>query len=173
MTDELVVRQLRSDDDRTEFSSGQEDLDRFFHQYAGQNQFLHHLGATYIAVEQHATLGFLTVSAASIEVDDLPRSVAKGMPHYPLPVLRIARIAVDRSAQGRGVGKALLRAALEIALNMAEQVGCVGIVVDAKPEAIGFYERYGFLALDVLEGQLEERPIPQVMFLPLGSIPSD
>lgn len=172
MTDALVVRQLMPDDDRSTFSSGQADLDRFFQRYAGQNQFRHHLGTTYVAVEGQAILGFLTVSAASIEIEDLPRSVTKGLPRYPLPVLRIARIAVDRSARGRGVGSLLLRAAIEIALDMARQVGCVGLVVDAKPEAIGFYERYGFVALEVVEGQLEERPIPQVMFLPLGSIPS-
>ncbi|WP_145220301.1 GNAT family N-acetyltransferase [Planctomycetes bacterium TBK1r] len=54
---------------------------------------------------------------------------------------------------------------------MAERTGCVGVVVDAKPDATEFYERYGFETLDVLCGKLGDRPAPQPMFLTLGSIP--
>ncbi len=58
----------------------------------------------------------------------------------------------------------------EIALSMAEQMGCVGVVVDAKPEADVFYEQLGFMPLDVVAGELGERPIPMTMFLELGAI---
>jgi len=96
--------------------------------------------------------------------------VRRKLPQYPLPVLRLARLAVDRSAQGKGVGGALLRAVFVLAREMAGRVGCVGVVVDAKPEAIGFYERYGFTKLDVHQGQLGDRPEPAPMFLSLGRI---
>jgi hypothetical protein len=47
----------------------------------------------------------------------------------------------------------------------------VGVVVDAKPDSISFYERYGFIKLKTLEGNLGDRPEPAPMFLSLGSIP--
>ncbi len=68
----MEIRALRADDDRTAFRSGVADLDRYLHQFAGQNQFRHHLGVTYVAVEDRAILGFATVAAAHIEIDDLP-----------------------------------------------------------------------------------------------------
>lgn len=77
------------------------------------------------------------------------------LPHYPLPVLRLVRLAVDRSAQGHGVGKLLLRAVSQIVHEMAESVGCVGVGVDAKPDAIRFYERYGLQALGRVRGHIE------------------
>jgi hypothetical protein len=59
-----------------------------------------------------------------------------------------------------------------LAREMADRVGCVGVVVDAKPDAVRFYERYGFEVIEVLEGTLADRPQPVSMFLPLGAIPA-
>jgi hypothetical protein len=56
---------------------------------------------------------------------------------------------------------------------MAVRVGCVGVVVDAKPAVVEFYQRLGFERLDILSGALGDRPVPQPMFLPLGSIPKE
>jgi len=168
----IEVRLLSPADDRSSFESGNIDLDRFFRRFAGQNQFRHHIGATYVAAEGERLLGFATVTAGHIEIDDLPKSKRKKLPHYPLPILRLARLAVDQNARGRGVGKLLLRAVFQIAREMAESVGCVGVVVDAKPDAVTFYERYGFEPFVVVEGALESRPEPLPMFLPTGAIPS-
>jgi predicted N-acetyltransferase YhbS len=95
----------------------------------------------------------------------------KKLPQYPLPVLRLARLAVDGRAQGRGIGSALLRAVFLLAHRMSEEFGCTGVVVDAKPEAIPFYEKLGFIDLDTRSGQLGDRPEPRPMFLELGAIP--
>jgi GNAT superfamily N-acetyltransferase len=111
------------------------------------------------------------VAAGHIEIEQLPKSKRKKLPHYPLPILRLARLAVDRSAQGRGLGKLLLRAVFQIARDMADSIGCVGVVLDAKPDAVAFYERYGFEKFDVIEGNLGSRPEPQPLFLPIRSIP--
>ncbi|MEZ4298534.1 MAG: GNAT family N-acetyltransferase [Polyangiaceae bacterium] len=148
------------------------DLDRFFRRFAGQNQFKHHIGTTYVAEEDGALLGFATVSAAQIEVQDLPAAKQGRLPRYPLPVLRLARLAVDKRAQGRGVGLTLLKAVFVLARSMADELGCIGVVVDAKPQAISFYQRYGFTELEVLQGQLGDRPEPVPMFLEIGAIPS-
>lgn len=171
MAEPIEVRLLRPADDRSDFDSGNIDLDRFFRRFAGQNQFRHHIGATYVAVAGDEILGFATVAAGHIEIEDLPKTKRKKLPHYPLPVLRLARLAVDQNAQGRGIGKLLLRAVFQIARDMAKSVGCVGAVVDAKPDAVAFYERYGFEPFEVVEGALESRPEPLPMFLPLGAIP--
>ena len=170
MTD-VHVRALTPEDDRSRFASGDEDLDRFFRRYAGQNQFRHHLGVSYIATDGDSIHGFLTVAASAIEIQDLPGKRQRGLPAYPLPVLRIARLATALEARGKGIGKQLLRTAFELAAGMAEEVGCVGVVVDAKEPAVPFYERYGFEPFEAREGESNVRPRPTLMFLPLGSIP--
>jgi GNAT superfamily N-acetyltransferase len=167
----VTIRRLEPGDDRDRFCSGHPDLDRFFHRFAGQNQFRHHVGVTYIAVEDDAILGFVTVSPSEIEIDALPADRRRRLPRYPLPTLRLARLAVAQSAQGRGIGQALLRFALTLARRMADEIGCVGVVVDAKPEAQTFYLRYGFESMSAIEGVLLDRPEPTPMFLPLSAIP--
>ena len=92
MTD---IRPLRYSDDRSGFCSGNPDLDRFLSRFAGQNQFRHHIGTTYIAAGGNTIMGFATVSASHIEIRDLPDIHKKGLPKYPLPVLRLSRLAVD------------------------------------------------------------------------------
>ncbi len=167
----IAIRRLEPDDDRGRFSCGHPDLDRFFHRFAGQNQFRHHVGVTYIAVEDGTILGYITVSPSEIEIDALPAERRRRLPRYPLPTLRLARLAVAEHAQGRGIGRALLRFALTLARRMADEIGCVGVVVDAKPEARNFYLRYGFESVSVIEGTLSDRPEPIPMFLPLSAIP--
>ena len=167
----IEVRPLRPGDDRSRFYSGNPDLDRFFQRYAGQNQFKHHIGTTYVAVENDRILGFVTVSASQIEIEQLPPERKQRLPQYPLPVLRLARLAVAETAQGQGIGIMLLRAVLQLALMMSETIGCIGVVVDAKPAAVDFYRRYGFEEMDVVQGLLGDRPEPLPMFLPLAAIP--
>jgi GNAT superfamily N-acetyltransferase len=166
----IEVRPLRETDDRSSFQSGDEQLDLFFRRFAGQNQFRHHIGTTYVAVEGEAILGFATVTVGQIEIEKLPLSLRKRLPDYPLPILRLARLAARRDAQGKGVGEHLMRAVFAIAAELREKLGCVGVVVDAKPAAESYYSRYGFVALEVVEGTLEDRPTPKPMFLSVSAI---
>jgi predicted N-acetyltransferase YhbS len=166
----VEIRRLRTTDDREQFCSGDPDLDRFFRRYAGQNQFRHHLGMTYVAVDGGDILGYVTIAPGSIEIDGLPAAARRGLPRYPLPVLRLARLAVDVTRQGLGVGKELLGFVLGLTLSMAEDYGCVGVVVDAKPGAVSFYARHGFTALEAVEGQSEARPPAVPMFLATSEI---
>ena len=166
----IGVRRLRPDDERADFRSGNIELDRFFVRYAGQNQFRHHIGTTYVAVDGVTILGFATVAASELTTAKLSHAVRKALPAYPLPVLRLARLAVDKRAQGRGVGHVLLRAVFALAHKMAEELGCLGVVVDAKPEAVGFYRKLGFIELDAVAGLLGDRPQPVAMFIELGAV---
>lgn len=163
----MEIRALRKGDDRAAFSSGDDALDLFFRRYAGQNQFRHHLGVTYVAVDGDRILGFATVAPRHVEIDGLPEQSRKKLPRYPIPVLGLVRLAVDTTARRRGLGAALLRFVLGLALEMAGTVGCAGVVVDAKPEAEPFYARYGFMSFDALEGQ---RPPSTLMWLSIAAV---
>jgi GNAT superfamily N-acetyltransferase len=166
----VEIRALRQTDDRSRFRSGDVDLERFFQVYAGQNQFRHHIGTTYVAVERREVCGYVTIAAGSLEIDDLPAAARRKLPAYPLPVLRVARLAVDVAFQGHGIGRELLRFALGLALQMRTDYGCIGVVVDAKPAAVPFYSRFGFAPLEVIEGLSEARPTPVAMFLSVREI---
>ena len=170
MAGAVEIRPLARDDEHGGFSCGEPVLDRFFHHYAAQNQFKLHLAVTYVALVERRIIGFATVAASSIERTHVPGSrLRRRLPAYPLPVLRLARLGVDTRAQGRGIGKALLRHVLRLAVEQRDRFGCVGVVADAKPDAVGFYESLGFVRLaGVREGMLHGKPLP--MFLPIDSI---
>lgn len=166
----IEIRALREADDRAQFRSGDPDLDRFFHRFAGQNQFRHHLGVTYVAVEDRRILGFATVAPGHVEIEGLPSTARAKLPRYPLAVLRLARLAVDASAAGAGLGTTLLRFVFELAARMADEYGCVGVIVDAKRGAVDFYAKYGFIPVEAVEGQADARPRPMPMFLATRAI---
>lgn len=170
MAKAVEVRLLTKEDDRSGFSCGQADLDRFFEHYAGQNQFKLHLSVTYVAVLASRLVGFATVAPATIDRAAIPNTrLRKRLPTYPLPTLRLARLGVDSRTQGAGIGKALLAHVLTLALAQRDQLGCVGVVTDAKPEAVAFYTSLGFAPMeDVREGQLTSDALP--MFLGIASI---
>jgi hypothetical protein len=79
----VEIRALKRKDDRQVFRSGDEALDLYFHKYAGQNQFRHHIGVTYIAVEDDRILGYVTVAPGSLDAEDLP----SGRNFHPIPCL--------------------------------------------------------------------------------------
>jgi GNAT superfamily N-acetyltransferase len=170
VTKTVEIRPLARDDDRSDFSCGQPDLDRFFEHYAGQNQFKLHLAVTYVAVVEGRIVGYATVAASSIDRVSVPGArLRRRLPAYPLPVLRLARLGVDSLAQGLGIGRALLRHVLSLAVEQRDRLGCVGVVTDAKSQAVSFYESLGFVPVEgVLEGRLHGEPQP--MFLGIATI---
>jgi ribosomal protein S18 acetylase RimI-like enzyme len=103
----IEIRSLKREDDRTGFSCGEAELDHFFQKYAGQNQFRHYIGTTYVATDQKRIVGFVSVSVATLTNDVI---ALRKLPTYPLPVLKIARLAVDSRYQHMGIGKKLLKA---------------------------------------------------------------
>jgi len=161
----IEIRPLARDDDRSSFSCGHADLDRFFEHYAGQNQFELHLAVTYVAVVDKRLVGFATIAASSVERARVPSArLRKRLPAYPLPVLRLARLGVDTRAQGLGIGKALLRHVLALAVEQRDRFGCVAVVTDAKPESVSFYQSLGFVPVEgVREGLLHGEPLPMLL----------
>lgn len=163
---ELLVRALRRDDDRSKFRSGDASLDVFFVQYAGQHQFKASASVTYVVESERRIAGYATVTAACIDIVDLPPEDRLRYP-YPAPVLSLARLATDEQDRRRGIGSRLLAHVFVLAAKMADELGCVGVVVDSKAGALPFYQRYGFKPCPVVP-PIPGAPTP--LFLKIGTI---
>jgi len=149
----VIVRLLQPADERSGFSCGDADYDDFIRKYAGQNDFRHHVGRTLVVVDDERVVGYATFTLGEMAVDALPESAAKALPRYPVPVLRLARLAVDTRYQGVGLGALLVSRVLEAALRLREEFGCVAIVIDGLVGSQEFYERLGFEQADVVLGR--------------------
>ena len=168
----IEVRKLEKRDSRKEFRSGEIEIDRFFLKFAGQNQFKHKIGNTYVAIdrESETILGYATISVGSLNIDGLDIKEFKKFPNYPLPIVRVARLGVDERFQSQGIGRKLMQKMLYLAIEIEELVGCVGLFVDAKEDAVTFYEKYGFEVAPVLNGTLEVKPTQTLMYLSMITI---
>jgi len=90
-------------------------------------------------------VGYYSLSAGSVEKSSVPERVGKGIPRHPVPVVLLARLAVDHQFQRGGIGKGLLRDALQRALSAADVIGIRAVLVHAKDEkAAAFYRKFGF-----------------------------
>ncbi len=125
------------------FDCGKTPLNDFLTKYALQNQASG--GArTYVLTRAEQVIGYYSLAPASVSPEDAPARVIKGQGRYPVPVILMARFAVDTSEQGKGSGKSLFRDALRRALGGAEAIGGRAFLVHAKyEEARAFYLKYG------------------------------
>jgi GNAT superfamily N-acetyltransferase len=101
---------------------------------------------TYVVVdtEQERVVGYHALTVASVEHDEATPRARKGMPRHPIPVVLLARLAVDRSMQGRGIGAFLLRDAMTRTAAAAGRFGIRALLVHAlHDEARAFYARHG------------------------------
>jgi len=165
----IKIRRLKEEDSRDDFSCGELHIDNFFKKFAGQNQFRHYIGTTYVLLLDDKIVGFVTVSSGSIRVEELNKKMRK-LPRYPLPILRVTRVGVDIRYQGRGFAKELLKFALKLSIEQKKRFGRIGVIVDAKEESVSFYEEFGFESIEVVSGQLDVRPYPKMMFLSMDTI---
>jgi GNAT superfamily N-acetyltransferase len=101
---------------------------------------------TYVVVdsEQYRVIGYHALTAAGLEREAATPRVRRGMPHYPVPVVLLARLAVDQSVARRGIGAWLLRDAMTRTLTAAETIGVRAMLVHAIDDgARAFYLRHG------------------------------
>jgi GNAT superfamily N-acetyltransferase len=90
-------------------------------------------------------VGYYSLSAGSVRKEESPARIAKGLAKHPIGVILLARLAVDRSERGAGLGKTLLVDALSRALAAADAIGARAILIHAiDDETIAFYEKFGF-----------------------------
>jgi predicted GNAT family N-acyltransferase len=146
---DLHIEPLGRQHVRSDFNCGSPVLDRYLQQQARQDADKH-VAAPFVLVEapSAAVLGYYTLSAATIDVDQIAPELAQRLPRYPqLPVTLIGRLAVHTACKGRRLGELLLMDALQRSLNHAAEIAAMAVVVQAKDEAAAaFYRRYDFAA---------------------------
>lgn len=162
MVDVIRILAIREEHRREEFDCGVEALNTYLRRYARQNHEKN-IARTYVAVDEaKQVLGYYSLASASIEFESLPADYVKRLPKYPVPAVRIARLAVSKEAQGKGLGERLLVDALKRILAVSAEVGVHVILVDAKNDkARAFYQRYGF-------GELYDEST--TLFMPLETV---
>lgn len=125
------------------FDCGKPPLNDFLLKHALQNQ----AGGgsrTYVMEKERRVLGYYSLAPASVLPDDVPARVMKGQARYPVPVILMARFAMDKREQGKGLGKVLLRDALRRSLHGSDSIGGRAFLVHAKDEdARIFYRKFG------------------------------
>lgn len=136
---------------RSAFRCGEPELDRYLQQAARQNS-QKDLSKTYVLspeAEPNCVAGYFTVAASAVLLSHLPLAMAQGLPGYPaVPVVLLARLAIDLTFQGQHLGEALLLKSFEKARAVADIVGAHAIVVDAlHDKAAAFYMKYSFVRL--------------------------
>lgn len=100
---------------------------------------------TYVVHRSRIVVGYFTLCSGSVQREEAAERVAKGQPAYPISVILLARLAVDHTEQGLGLGKALLKDALLRSLQGADVVGARAVLVHAIDEdAKAFYKHFGF-----------------------------
>ena len=138
------IETLAPHHDRRAFCCGDPDLDDYLRRFARQHAKAK-ISRTYVAADGKRILGFYSLAMSAIRKDRLPVRHQGRFPNFPLPIARLARLTVDHRHQRQGLGELLLADALHRCLLLSEQIGMIGVVVDAKHrKARSWYERYEF-----------------------------
>jgi GNAT superfamily N-acetyltransferase len=144
----VVIERLGPNHDRQSFTCGEEMLDKYLRQQAGQDAG-RGLAVTYVAVEgsgESAILGYYTLTMSCVQPEIMPEK--RVPPKRAVPVVLLGRLAVSQNAQGRGLGEILLMDALRRSERLSAKIGSFAVVVDVLHEkARNFYLRYGFREL--------------------------
>jgi GNAT superfamily N-acetyltransferase len=140
-----VVRKLDASHRVDAFDCGKEPLNRFLQRHALVNQKAGSAQTYVVCREGQRVVGYYSLAVGAVEHGDAPGRVGKGLARHPIPVMLLARLAIDRSEQGKGLGKALLKDALLRTAQAAEIAGIRALLVHAKDdEARAWYEALDF-----------------------------
>ena len=145
----MIFRQpepLTASHDTSLFDCGKAPLNQFLQRYALVNQ-ANGSARTFVSLSGGQISGYFSLAAASAEQAAASSRVSKGLARHPIPMLLLARLAVDLKAQGNGLGlgRSLLQSALGKYLQACEVIGARALMVHAIDEAaIGFYQSLGF-----------------------------
>lgn len=131
-----------------DFDCGETALNRYLQKHALQSQRSYGT-VTYVSLSDNHVVGYYTLLYGSISHDAAAKRMTKGLGSYPtVPVIILARLAIDRSVQGKGLGKGLLKDALYRAYSAAQLAGLRAFVVHAKDDAAkAYYMQYDFESL--------------------------
>ncbi|HEY3972418.1 MAG TPA: GNAT family N-acetyltransferase [Candidatus Sulfotelmatobacter sp.] len=139
------VEVISASHDLTGFDCGlHQSLNDWLKRFALVNQ-KNESARTYIVHRGNSVVGYYSISAGSVSIEEASTRISKGLARHPIPVILLARLAVDKDEQGTGLGKALLKDALARIVQAADIVGARAVLVHAIDEpARRFYEHFGF-----------------------------
>lgn len=127
-----------------DFDCGKEELNRFLKRQAWTSQ-QSHSAQTYVLARELRVFGYYSLAAGSVTHDEATERVRKAQARHAIPIILLARLAVDISAHGQGLGAALLKDALVRSARAADTIGARALLVHAKDdEAKAFYEHFSF-----------------------------
>jgi ribosomal protein S18 acetylase RimI-like enzyme len=147
--------------DRAGFDCGSAHLNDYIRKHVSQD-LRRGLSRAYVAVESDSRriLGYYTLSSAQVACHEVPERWRKKAGVYPVPCSRIGRLAVDKLAQGKGLGEELLMHAYHTIEKAAIHIGIKAVIVDAENEAAEkFYLKYGFEFLQAKTPGQEKRTL--------------
>jgi len=140
----LKIEKLHSGLDTHAFDCGKPELNRYLQVFALMNQKANS-AQTYAAHRDGIVVGYYSLAVGSVEHQDAPERIAKGLARHPIPVMILARLAVDLKEQKTGIGSGLLKDALLRTAGAAKIAGIRAVLVHAKDEAAAsFYRRFDF-----------------------------
>lgn len=143
--DKPRIEKLRPDHAVANFDCGVSVLNRFLQSYALASH-KSDSAQTYVALIGNVIVGYYSLTVGSVVYDDAPERLGKGLPGHPVPVMVLARLAVDQGFHGKGFGVGLLADALRRTVAAADIAGIRAVVVHAKDaQARSFYEHFGFV----------------------------
>lgn len=138
------IEKLNSSHVLNEFDCGVPDLNQFLVKYALQNQSANS-ASTYVACENGQVIGFYTLVVGSVVHASAPKRITKGLARHPVPVMILARLAVDKTQHGQGIGRGLLKDVLLRTAHAADIAGMRALLVHAKDDAARqWYQQYNF-----------------------------
>lgn len=138
------AEKLREDHDLSRFDCGVPSLNDWLQRYALMNQ-RNDSAQTYVVCRSSFVVGYYSLTAGSVSPEEAPARVAKGLAKHPIGVILLARLAVDKEEQNIGLGKALLKDALQRIERAADTIGARAVLVHAIDEkARKFYEHFNF-----------------------------
>lgn len=136
------------------FDCGKPSLDDWLVRHARQAQGSGS-AKTFVVADAGRVAGYFSLTVGQIDTLEAPERLRKGMGQYPIPVVLLARLAVSRHAQGRGLGVGLLQDAIRRALLVAEQAGIRALLTHPiDDDAARFYARFGFVRSPLHEQQM-------------------
>lgn len=141
----MIFLPLNSQHDRKGFDCGNNDLNQWFAQVARQHKD-RGISSTFVAVADGAgaeVLGFYAITVAELVSADLPEQFRKRLP-AKVPAFRLGRLAVSIKHQGQRIGESLLFDALDRVMRISQEIGGIGLVVNAKLSPVELYQQYGF-----------------------------
>lgn len=130
--------------DTHDFDCGSDPLNNYLKNFALTNN-QNGSARTYVTLKGANVVGYYTLTLGSVAKAATPQRIGKGLASHPVPVIIIARLAVNKNVQGKGIGKALVRDALLRIIPASDSIGGRAVLVHAKDDqAKKFYEQLGF-----------------------------